>query len=82
MKTDKRDPCQDPQPGDVVVLRTGRFRKVTERNGNDIHYKAGEGYGNPAKYKVLGLRKSRICWITTWQDWCHKNDVVDTYSDK
>ena len=58
-----RDPQLDPQTGDVVHVWSGNFRRVIRRVGNDITY---IGHG----------AKPRSCWISVWQDWCHRADVV------
>ena len=74
--TVKRDPCEDPRKGDVIVMRDGRkFRRVLERVGNNIHYRSGAGHGNPATYSEQNTIK--VCWITTWQDWCRRKDIIE-----
>ena len=61
---DKTSPAiTDPQPGDVVH-RGERHRAVISRHGGDIWYDTKEG--GPLKN----------CWITTWQDWAKKADLV------
>lgn len=64
-----RDPAIDPRPGDLVrstVSKNVKERIVKERKGNDIWYRAFTGNA-PAR--------ERLCWITTWQDWCRANKV-------
>jgi len=74
-----RDPCEDPQQGDVIVLRDARrFRRVVARDGNDIRYKAGAGHGNPANYSEQ--KKEHVCWISTWQEWCRRHDVIEKWT--
>ncbi len=72
-KEKKRDPQVDPLRGDVVQLRDGRYRRIADRRGNDIHYFQGKDFGKPTQTENLRLCK---CWITTWMDWCTRNDVV------
>lgn len=65
-----RDPTIDPQPGDVVRSTTSkgvRERHVTSRTGNDVYYDSIEANGRPAR--------SRLCFISTWQEWCRANKV-------
>ena len=59
----------------MIILRDGKFRRVVNRRGNDIDYFAGKGYGNPATFQEDP--KPRICWITTWQEWCRRKDVKE-----
>lgn len=57
--------AMDPQEGDTVYATVnGRLvaRNVVRRKGNDIIY---------INLLSSGLRE-KICWITSWQDWCHK----------
>ncbi len=62
MAATKRSPQVDPKPGDKLILMgSARFREVVARNGNDIVYKDHTG-------------KERTCWITSWMDWCRKQD--------
>ena len=56
----------DPQPGDTVYATVGGrmvARNVISRKGNDIIY---------INLLSTGLRE-KICWITSWQDWCQKH---------
>ena len=58
-----RDPRVDPRPGDVV--RKGqRERTVSKRCGSSIDYIEGK------------TNRERNCWITTWEEWCRKSDVL------
>jgi len=59
-----RDPHINPQAGDVVTPNVGKKaakpRTVVKRDGTgNIWYSTGG--------------KERICWISTWQEWCRKN---------
>lgn len=60
-----RDPRIDPLCGDTVV-KNGMKRTVQYRDGGDIRYASSTKNGTRIKY----------CWITTWQDWCRKAEVL------
>jgi hypothetical protein len=75
----ERDPCENPLVGDVVVSRKDRkFRKVVKRDGNNIHYIVGVGYGDRDKHR--DYNKSHMCWILTWREWCRRNDIVEVHT--
>lgn len=62
--TTERNPLIDPRYGDVVTSRQSslpRSRHVVARNGGNVSYQT----------KVGALVK--VCWITTWWDWCKAN---------
>ena len=63
-----RDPRIDPQKNDIVSSVDAGFRQVISRHGNDIEY-------------TTGKNRLKLCWITTWQDWCRKNNVTATTAD-
>lgn len=60
-----RDPRIDPHRGDTVV-KSGVKRTVLHRVGGDIQYANGTKNGSRVK----------SCWITTWQAWCRKAEVL------
>ena len=49
----------DPQPGDFV-RKGDKTRTVIARVGGDVEYETERG-------------KLKMCWITTWRDWCNKD---------
>ena len=63
MTEPKRDPRIDPLVGDVVRKGTKERQAVSVEGGN-IYYVTKEG------------GKEKLCWITTWRDWCDKAVVV------
>jgi hypothetical protein len=64
-ETKERDPRRDPQVGDRV-MKNSTIRNVRKREGGDITYLVETG---PAS-------KPKLCWITTWQDWCKGAEVL------
>jgi hypothetical protein len=52
----------DPQPGDAIHCKDGKFRCVLDRRGHDVDY--ADRYG-----------RKRNCWISTWQDWCASQTI-------
>ncbi len=77
-----RDPKTDPRTGDVVMATIGGRsvqRTVTQVNLADE--RAGFGYRARDVFYETNLRRgTKVCWITTWQDWCYKNgaEVLET----
>lgn len=77
-----RDPKIDPREGDCVMATIGG-RSVMRTVVNvvlaepraDMTYRARK-----VRYTSNVRRGEHPCWITTWQDWCHKNraEVLET----
>ena len=59
----KRDPLENPQIGDMVKLRDGKFRRVINRSENNIFY-------------LDHNNKRQKCWIITWIEWGRRADVI------
>lgn len=55
-----RNPCLDPQPGDVVISSVWsppRRRTVIRRVGGNVYYQLESG-------------AEKCAWIATWMEWC------------
>lgn len=62
----QRDPRIDPRNGDV--LRFGKFlREVTGRSMHEVTY---------TRYSPSARKPHQGCWISTWQDWARKAEVI------
>lgn len=59
-----RDPKIDPVKGDKVVKGKLSREVMDVQSGVHVYYRK----------RPNGPTSS--CWITTWQDWCRKGDVV------
>lgn len=65
----ERDPRNDPRAGDVLSKPGGNGplrREVTSRSGYTVCYRRN------------GHRRSRSCWITSWQEWARGATVDQT----
>ncbi len=58
-----RNPLEEPQPGDMVKLKNGQYRKCTRRQGGDVWYITSD------------TATEKLCWITTWREWCRKRQA-------
>ncbi len=52
----------DPKPGDVVEVP--KHQRIVDRvdGGNIVYRRSRTGV-------------EMVCWITTWREWCRKNDA-------
>lgn len=61
----------DPKPGDRVETPKGFTRVVRDKRFGDH---AGDIRYSTSTHRAA---KTRVCWITTWRDWCRKNEAVE-----
>lgn len=71
-----RDPCLDPQPGDVLIPQfKDAAQPPSDKNTPGLNDPPRTVTGRPpglVAFKTDPLRPATHCLITTWQQWCER----------